>query len=82
MWNLATDPKDDIGNNRDITPNFDVRFPFGVASDNDELEKLILGFDNEKYCSKLDKLFDELGLVFEGNASEKVVDRLRSIMGI
>lgn len=82
MWNLATDPKDDIGNNRDITPNFDVRFPFGVATNNDELEKLILGFDNEKYCSKLDKLFDELGLVFEGNASEKVVDRLRSIMGI
>lgn len=82
MWNLASDPQDNIGNNKDITPNFDVRFPFGVASDNDELEKLILGFDNEKYCSKLDKLFDELGLVFEGNASEKVVDRLRSIMGI
>ena len=81
-WNLATDPQDNIENNKDITPNFDVRFPFGVARNNDELEKLILGFDHEKYCSKLDKLFDELELVFEGNASKKVVDRIRSITGI
>ena len=82
MWNLATDPKDDIGNNKDITPRFDVSFPFGVATNNDELEQLIFGFDNEEYCFKLDKLFAELGLVFEGNASEKVVEKIRSITGI
>ena len=53
-----------------------------MATNNDELEKLILGFDHEKYCFKLNKLFDELGLVFEGNASKKVVDRIRRITGI
>lgn len=82
MWNLATDPQENIGNNKDITPNFDVKFPFGVATNNDELEKLILGFDNEEYCFKLNKLFYELGLVFEGNASKQVVDMIRSVMGI
>ena len=82
MWNLATDPQDNIENNKDITPNFDVKFPFGVATNNDELEKLILGFDHEEYCFKLNKLFDELGLVFEGNASKQVVDMIRSVMGI
>ena len=78
MWNLASDMQDNIWNNKDITPNFDVRFPFGVATNNDELEKLILGFDHEEYCFKLNKLFDELGLVFEGNASKQVVDILTS----
>ena len=82
MWNLASDPQDNIGNNKNITPNFDVRFPFGVATNNDELEKLIFGFDNEKYCSKLDIMFDALGLVFEGNASKKVVEKIRSITEI
>ena len=82
MWNLASDQQDNIWNNKDITPNFDVRFPFGVASDNDELEKLIMEFDDEVYCKKLDDLFEELGLVFMGNASNKVVERIRRVTGI
>lgn len=74
MWNLATDPLDHVRNNKDITPEFDVRFPFSIATNNDELEQNIREFDFGKYSSELDLLHKELGVVFEGNASAKIAD--------
>lgn len=80
MWNLATDPLDHVRNNKDITPEFDVRFPFSIATNNDELEQNIREFDFEKYSSELDLLHNELGVVFEGNASEKISDVIEKKM--
>ena len=80
MWNLATDPLDHVRNNKDITPEFDVRFPFSIATNNDELEQNIREFDFGKYSSELDLLHNELGVVFEGNASEKISDVIEKKM--
>lgn len=80
MWNLATDPLDHVRNNKDITPEFDVRFPFSIAINNDELEHNIGEFDFGKYSSELDLLHNELGVVFEGNASEKISDVIEKKM--
>lgn len=80
MWNLATDPIDNIRNNRDITPAFDVQFPFGVSRDNDELEDLILSFDEKAYNERLNELFEQIGLVFEGNASKRVTETICSLL--
>lgn len=80
MWNLATDPLDHVRNNKDITSEFDVRFPFSIATNNDELERNIREFDFEKYSSELDLLHNELGVVFEGNASRKIADVIEKKM--
>ena len=80
MWNLATDPLDHVRNNKDITPEFDVRFPFSIATNNDELERNIREFDFEKYSSELDLLHKEVGVVFEGNASRKIADVIEKKM--
>ncbi len=80
MWNLATDPLNKVGNNKDITPKFDVRFPFSIATNNDELEHNIREFDFGKYSSELDLLHEKLGVVFEGNASEKISDVIEKKM--
>ena len=80
MWNLATDPLDHVRNNKDITPEFDVRFPFSIAINNDELEHNIREFDFGKYSSELDLLHEKLGVVFEGNASRKIADVIEKKM--
>lgn len=80
MWNFATDPLNDVRNNKDITPEFDVRFPFSIATNNDELEHNIREFDFGKNSSKLDLLHEKLGVVFEGNASEKIADVIEEKM--
>lgn len=76
MWNLVSDPMDCISNNKDITPEFSVTFPFPVATNNDELEKVIMEFDLQKYSEGLDRFHNDVGLIFEGNASAKVTDRI------
>lgn len=81
MWNLATDPRECIGNNKVMTPSFDVKLPFTLASDNDQLEKDIMGFDQEAYDRALDKFHEKVGLVFEGNASKKLAEKIEKMIG-
>lgn len=81
MWNLATDPRECIGNNKAMTPSFDVKLPFTLASDNDQLEKDIMGFDQEAYDRALDEFHEKIGLVFEGNASERLAEKIEKIIG-
>lgn len=81
MWNLATDPRECIGNNKVMTPSFDVKLPFTLASDNNQLEKDIMGFDQEAYDRALDKFHEKVGLVFEGNASKKLAEKIEKMIG-
>lgn len=74
MWNIATDPRERIGNNKVMTPNFDVKLPFSLANDNEELEKDIMEFDKAKYDKVLNEFHENVGLVFNGRASESLAD--------
>lgn len=48
--------------------------PFQVAFNNDELLQSILSFDVENYEHKIDEFFDNVGLIEDGHASERVAD--------
>ncbi len=78
MWNLADDDRHHIGNNRKITPQFEVELPFPLARDNEELEADIRSYDDAAYRERLDRVFDRLGLVFDGQASAKLADTIIS----
>ena len=81
MWNLATDPRDSIRNNKQITSSFDVELPFPLSSDNEQLEQDIMAFDRNAYDKKLDEFHEKMGLVFDGRASEKVTDEIIAVHG-
>lgn len=72
MWNIATDPRNDVKNNKEFTPKINAGFPFTVAYDNEQLESDIMNFEREVYDKKLYMFHEEIGLVFEGNASKKL----------
>lgn len=74
MWNLATDPRHDVGNNKKFTPKLDVKFPFPIACDNGQLEEDILEFNQEEYDNRLNVFHEKIGLVFNGQASEKLAE--------
>lgn len=76
MWNIASDPRYDVGNNKRFTPGFDVKFPFPVASDNGQLEEDIMEFQQEEYDERLDVFHEKIGLVFKGDASEKLAEAI------
>lgn len=82
MWNIATDPREYIGNNKIMTPNFDVKLPFSLANDNEELEKDIMEFDKAKYDKVLNEFHEKVGLVFDGRASENLANKINQIVGL
>ena len=60
-------------NDRDFYFSFD-EYPHPYARNNDELEQLILQFDEEEYQRNLDVFFGKLGAVTCGGASKQVAD--------
>ena len=82
MWNIATDPRERIGNNKVMTPNFDVKLPFSLANDNEELEKDIMEFDKAKYDKVLNEFHEKVELVFDGRASENLANKINQILGL
>lgn len=50
--------------------------PFPLAMDDDELEQRVLSFDDNIYQEGMDRLFEETGMVENGEASKKVVDAI------
>jgi CDP-glycerol glycerophosphotransferase len=79
MWNFMEDELDHVTNNKEITPGYDVVLPFSIATDNDELERNILQFDEADYGAKMDALTEQIGLVFDGKASRRIADVIEKL---
>ncbi len=70
---------EDYRNDRDLYFPFD-EYPYPYAQNNDELESLILNFDNNDYLSNLNDFFDKLGAVIEPDSSKKIVDLIIDVL--
>lgn len=80
LWNMSTDSKKPVTNNKEMTPDIDVVLPYSVAQNNDELEENILHFDEDKYLSMMRQFENAVELVFDGKASKRAADKLESYM--
>lgn len=72
LWYLQNDTEKEVRSNQQTTPNIDVVLPYPIAKNNDELENRILNFDEKKYKYAMNDFKQGVGLVFNGNASEKI----------
>ena len=81
MWNLASDPLDRITNNKAVTPELDLIFPFSVATDNDSLEENIQKFNLNAYSEKIDEICRQTELTFDGAASARLADIIEKKLG-
>ncbi len=80
MWNMTSDPLDYVTNNKVMTPEIDAVLPFPIARDNEELEDIILNFDEKTYMERIRRLMKNTELTFDGKASIRIADELESIM--
>ena len=79
MWNLVTDSLDHVTNNKEMTPDLDLEIPFSVATDNKEVENNILDFNEMSYIERMEDFMGRIGVVFDGNASEKIASRMMGL---
>lgn len=74
LWDMKDISK--VTNNKLMTPGIDTMLPYSISTNNDELEKNIINFDNNAYNVRLNKFEKDVDLVFDGNASKKVADKI------
>ena len=60
-------------NDRDLYFPFD-EYPYPYAQNNDELEALVLNFNEELYLNKLNEFFRTLGTIMNPNSSKQIAD--------
>ena len=72
--NLCFEIHDDdtITNNKQMAPDFDVKVPFAVIRNNEEMAEKIALFDIDSYLEKTEKMTEQLGWVKDGKASNKI----------
>jgi len=76
LWDFSGISDGIIKNSQDMIPGIDTELPFTVAQNNDDFEKNILEFKEEQYVNKMDKFEKDVELIFDGNASARVADKI------
>ncbi|MCI8326330.1 MAG: CDP-glycerol--glycerophosphate glycerophosphotransferase, partial [Lachnospiraceae bacterium] len=56
--------------------------PFPLGKSNTELKKVIEEFDNEKFLKDVEKFLEEKGCIEDGQASKRIVQKMREIMEV
>jgi CDP-glycerol glycerophosphotransferase len=77
MWNIVGEDAD--GQTR--VPDMDAPFPFEIARDNEEMEKLILNFDQATFIQRIETFKTNIGLTFDGKGSQRVAEQIQERMG-
>jgi len=80
LWNISTDSKKAVTNNKEMTPGIDTLLPYPIAQNNEELEENIIHFDEDRYASMLKQFENAVQLKFDGKASIRVADQLELYM--
>ena len=80
LWNLSSDSNKAVTNNKKMTPGINAVLPYPISQNNDELEKNILNFDQDTYTAMMKKFEEEVKLIFDGQASARVADKLEDYM--
>ena len=80
MWDFNTDDLSHVKNDKRFTPSFDVELPYSISVNNDELERHIMEFDQGKYDKILNRFQSAIGLVFNGNASDKLSGKIQEAL--
>ena len=80
LWDLTNDTNSKVYNNKVVTPEIEAILPYPIAKNNEELEQRILAFDEEVYVKALKEMEKAIGLIFDGNASSGVVDKIIKVV--
>lgn len=80
LWDFSRVSEGIVKNSQEMIPGIDTELPFDVAQNNDELERNILEFKEDKYAKRLDKFAKDVELIFDGKASKRVSDKIEYLI--
>lgn len=74
FWNMQENGEGVITSNKTMTPNIDTVLPFPISRNNEQLFAHIMQFNEKDYKRMLQKFCEDVGLLNDGHASERVAD--------
>lgn len=80
LWDFSGISGGIIKNSKEMIPGINTELPFTIAQNNDEFEKNILEFQEEQYVLKIEQFVKDVELIFDGNASVRVADKIEYFM--
>lgn len=72
MWDMSSEDRNSVKLDKEVFTSMDVKLPFSVAKNNDQLVEDILGFDKDYYDTRLNEFHERVHLVFDGKASKRL----------
>lgn len=81
FWTFPKKGSEPIVSNRVITPDIKATLPYPLARNNEELEYNILNFDLDKYLDMTKEFAQAIGLLNDGNASQRAADQVERWLG-
>lgn len=81
FWDMREDNLTNIRGISSMLPNVKAEIPFSIATDNEQLERNIMGFDIELYDQKVSSFCEKMALVFDGKASGRLADTIEKMLG-
>ncbi len=78
-FRYAPDKDEYITKDRELLLDYD-KLPFPLATNNDELEKAILQFDYENYCSEVRSFLDFYGVKEDGCAAKRAAENVLKLL--
>lgn len=80
LWDFSRVSDGIIKNDQEMIPGINTELPYTVAQNNDELEKNILEFEEDRYAKQMDKFVKDVELIFDGKASMRVSNKIEYFM--
>ncbi len=80
QWEMSSDNKRCVKVNNSIVPEIKAILPYSISENNDELEEQIISFDSDVYLSNIMKFENDIGLLFDGKASERVAETIEKFV--
>lgn len=80
--NLCFEIHDDdtITSNKQMAPDFDVKVPFEVIRNNEEMSGKIQAFDEKKYSAETEEMTRKLGWIKDGKSAKKAADVINELI--
>lgn len=76
LWDFLDTQDGYVHNNKKITPQIDTILPFTLAQTNYELVNNILNYNEYKYRMDLNRMKEDIGLVFDGHSNAAIAERI------
>lgn len=74
FWNMPENGEGSITSNKIMTPDIDTELPFPLSRNNEQLFAHMMQFNEKEYQRMLQKFYEDVGLLNDGHASERVAD--------